>query len=179
MARDDSLRSILRKDNGVGNNKPAPGAGSPSGSFNSFIQRTRKLISPKRNTPMQDPTLRVTLLPKDTNGNGTIFGGVILSHIDLAAALEAQKHTEHRVVTVAMDRVVFKQPVLVGDVVSFYTETLKTGNKSVTIRIKVQAMRLPSRETIDVTEAEAVFVAIDSEGKSTPLKSKTTVDCYA
>jgi acyl-CoA thioesterase YciA len=117
-----------------------------------------------------DPTLRVTLLPRDTNKFGTIFGGVIMSHIDQAGAIEARKSCgPHNYVTVALDKVVFHKPVFVGDVVSFYTETTKIGRTSVTIKILVEATRASNLETVQVTEAEAVFVAVDENWQPVPL----------
>lgn len=117
-----------------------------------------------------EPAIRVLLLPKDTNENGTIFGGVILSYIDLAGAVEARKNTDHRFVTVAMREVVFERPVYVGDVVSFYAKTIKRGRTSVTVRIHVEAQRRSNpSETVVVTTAESVFVAVDAEGKPTLL----------
>ena len=119
---------------------------------------------------MRDPTLRVTLLPRDTNKHGTIFGGIILSHIDLAAAIAARNTCgPHNFVTVAMDKVVFHKPVFVGDVVSFYAGTERVGTTSVTTRVVVEAVRGDSRETVRVTEAEVVFVAVDSEWKPVPV----------
>lgn len=116
------------------------------------------------------PTLRVTLLPRDTNRHGTIFGGVIMSHLDLAGAIEARTSCgPHNFVTVAMDKVVFHKPVFVGDVVSFYTETIKIGRTSVTTRILVEATRADSLETVRVTEAEVVFVAVDENWKPVPV----------
>jgi acyl-CoA thioesterase YciA len=121
-------------------------------------------------TGKRDPALRVTLLPRDTNRLGTIFGGVILSHIDLAGAIEAQRRCgNQKYVTVAMDSVVFHAPVFVGDVVSFYTETLKTGRTSVTVRVEVEAERQDDLALVRVTEAELVFVAVDARNKPTPL----------
>jgi acyl-CoA thioesterase YciA len=112
----------------------------------------------------------VTLLPRDTNRLGTIFGGVILSHIDLAAASEARRACgNHRYVTVALDRVVFHEPVFVGDIVSFYTETKKVGRTSVTTRVIVESERVEDLKKVRVTEAEVVFVATDDHGKPTPL----------
>ncbi len=120
----------------------------------------------------RDPTLRITLLPRDTNKHGTIFGGIILSHVDLAGALQARKTCgPHNFVTVAMDRVIFHKPVFVGDVVSFYTETARIGRTSITIKIDVEATRAESQETVSVTEAEVVFVAVDKDWKPTPIKS--------
>jgi acyl-CoA thioesterase YciA len=119
----------------------------------------------------RDPALRVTLLPRDTNKHGTIFGGVILTHIDLAGAVQARQTCgPYNFVTVAMDKVVFHKPVFVGDVVSFYTETVRVGRTSITIKIEVEATRADSQETVRVTEAEVVFVAVDSDWKPTLIK---------
>ena len=82
------------------------------------------------------PAIRVLLLPKDTNAYGTIFGGVILAHIDLASAIEARKVAAHRFVTKAMREVEFHEPVYVGDIVDFYTETVRVGRTSVTVRVR-------------------------------------------
>lgn len=121
-----------------------------------------------------EPTLRITLLPRDTNKHGTIFGGVILSHIDLAGAVEARRSCgPHNFVTVAMDKVVFHKPVFVGDVVSFNTETLRAGRTSVTTKVTVEATRADTQETVRVTEAEVVFVAVGEDWKPVPLKSKS------
>ncbi len=117
-----------------------------------------------------EPAIRVLLLPKDTNENGTIFGGVILSYIDLAGAVEARKNTDHRFVTVAMREVVFKRPVYVGDIVSFYSQTIKRGRTSITVQIRVEAQRQHDpREVAVVTTAESVFVAVDEKGTPIPL----------
>jgi acyl-CoA thioesterase YciA len=119
-----------------------------------------------------EPTLRITLLPKDTNKFGTVFGGVILSHVDLAGALEARRSCgPHNFVTAAMDKVVFHAPVFVGDVVSFYAETLRVGRTSVTVKVTVEAERAESRETASVTEAEIVFVAVDADWRPVPIRS--------
>ena len=90
---------------------------------------------------IRDPTIRVMLLPKDTNGYGTIFGGVIMSHLDLAGAAEARKHTRERVVTAAIDKAEFPAPVFVGDLVSFYTRTIGIGRTSITVFVEVEADR--------------------------------------
>lgn len=118
-----------------------------------------------------DPTLRITLLPRDTNKHGTIFGGVILSHVDLAGAVEARRSCGPRnFVTVAMDKVVFRAPVFVGDVVSFFTETLRIGRTSVTVKVTVDAERAESGETARVTEAEIVYVAVDADRRPIPIR---------
>ena len=120
----------------------------------------------------RDPAIRVLLLPKDTNAYGTIFGGVILSHIDLASAIEARRAGPHRFVTKAMREVEFHQPVFVGDVVNFFTETVRVGRTSITVRISVEAERWGggSGERVMVTEAEVVLVAVDERGQPTPIQ---------
>ncbi|MGI9069144.1 MAG: acyl-CoA thioesterase [Pyrinomonadaceae bacterium] len=111
-----------------------------------------------------DPAIRITLLPRDTNSAGTIFGGVILSYIDMAGAIEAHRHTRmERFVTVAMREVIFHKPVFVGDLVSFYAETLRIGTTSITVRVIVEAERMGlSTERVRVTEAEVIYVAVDA-----------------
>ncbi|HEV2761654.1 MAG TPA: hotdog domain-containing protein [Pyrinomonadaceae bacterium] len=111
-----------------------------------------------------DPAIRLTLLPRDTNPQGTIFGGVILSYIDIAGAVEAHRRTGvERFVTVAMREVVFHEPVFVGDLVSFYAQTTRIGTTSITIRVVVEAERYGgTSERIKVTEAEVVYVAVDA-----------------
>lgn len=117
------------------------------------------------------PAIKVLMLPKDTNAMGTIFGGVILSNIDLASAVEARKAAPHRYVTKAMHAVEFHAPVLLGDIVSFYTETVRIGRTSITVRVLVEAERWasPAAEPVTVTEAEVVLVAIDAAGAPIPI----------
>ncbi len=117
------------------------------------------------------PAIKVLLLPKDTNALGTIFGGVILSHIDLASAVEARKTGARRWVTKAMHEVEFHQPVFLGDIVNFFTETVRVGRTSITVRVSVEAERWGSGhgERVKVTEAEVVLVAVDAEGRPTPI----------
>ncbi|MFN2455762.1 MAG: acyl-CoA thioesterase [Pyrinomonadaceae bacterium] len=112
-----------------------------------------------------DPAIRLTLLPRDTNPQGTIFGGIILSYIDMAGAVEAHRRTGiERFVTVAMREVIFHQPVFVGDLVSFYAEVIRTGTTSITLRVIVEAERHGGTDSrIKVTEAEVVYVAVDEK----------------
>jgi acyl-CoA thioesterase YciA len=113
----------------------------------------------------RDPAIRVVLLPRDTNPQGTIFGGIILSYIDQAGAVEARKVAPRKFVTVAMREVEFHQPVFVGDVVSFYTQTTRVGRTSVTVQVEVEAMRASDpKKIVKVTSAEVVYVAIDDHG---------------
>jgi acyl-CoA thioesterase YciA len=124
-------------------------------------------------SPVTDrvPAIKVILLPRDTNALGTIFGGVILSHIDLASAVEARKAAPHRYVTRAMREVEFHEPVFVGDIVSFFTETSRVGRTSITVKVTVECERWGAGrgEKVKVTEAEVVLVAVDEGGRPTPV----------
>ena len=117
------------------------------------------------------PSIRVLMMPRDTNPFGTIFGGVILSYMDQAGAEEARCHGASHVVTVAMKEVVFEEPVFVGDLVSFYTELLRIGRTSITVRVDVEAARHGNRQDIvHVTHAEITYVNVDSSRRPTPLR---------
>lgn len=120
----------------------------------------------------REPAIRILMMPRDTNALGTIFGGVILSYIDQAGAVAAHRFGPGRLVTVAMREVVFHEPVFVGDLVSFYAETLKRGTTSVTVRVIVEAER-PGRvnRKVKVTEAEVVYVQVDERGRPIPLEA--------
>src|SRR3954464_16091004 len=111
----------------------------------------------------RDAAIRLTMMPRDTNAHGTVFGGVILSYIDVAGGVEAVRHTKHeRFVTVAMKEVIFHEPVFIGDLVSFYAKTLKTGRTSITIHVDVEAERFGMHgQKVKVTSAEVTFVAIN------------------
>src|ERR671910_1444708 len=116
-------------------------------------------------TDNRDPAIRITLLPRDTNSQGTVFGGIILSYIDMAGAIEAHRRTRmERFVTVAMREVIFHKPVFVGDLVSFYCETVRVGTTSITVRVVVEVERLGTSERWRVTEAEVIYVAVDETG---------------
>jgi len=114
---------------------------------------------------IRDAAIRLTMMPRDTNAHGTVFGGIILSYIDVAGGVEAVRHTKHnRFVTVAMKEVIFHEPVFIGDLVSFYAKTLRVGSTSITIHVDVEAERFGSPgEKVKVTSAEVTFVAIDEE----------------
>ena len=121
-------------------------------------------ILPKWN----EPAIRVLMMPRDTNAHGTIFGGVILSYIDQAGAIEARRQGLQFMVTVSMDRVVFHEPVFVGDLVSFWTETLKIGTTSITTKVTVEVIRPPNRR-VTVTEAQVVYVNVGEDRKPKPI----------
>jgi acyl-CoA thioesterase YciA len=110
--------------------------------------------------------LRVVTMPKDSNGNGDIFGGWIMSQVDLAGAVMAWRMAKGRVATVAVNEFVFKQPVSIGDLLSFYARLVRIGRTSVTVHVEVYAERDPSNpRVVKVTEANLTYVAIDELGE--------------
>jgi acyl-CoA thioesterase YciA len=118
----------------------------------------------------QIPAIRRLMMPRDTNALGTIFGGVILSEIDLAAAIEAHRWHPSKVVTVSMDKIEFKQPVFTGDLVSFFTETKRVGRSSILVHVSVWAeRRFGGGTAVHVTEADVTMVAVDDEFRPTPV----------
>ena len=113
--------------------------------------------------------IRVVMMPRDANPNGTIFGGVLLSYIDQAGAVGAREHVPNRFVTVAMDSVEFRQPVFVGDVLSFYAAVKRIGRTSITMRVSVRAERFTNpREVVSVTEAVITYVSVDENRQPIP-----------
>jgi len=114
------------------------------------------------------------MLPRDTNASGTIFGGVILSYLDLAGGIECRRQWPKTFVTKAMREVEFVAPVHLGDLVTFYTRITRIGTTSVTVGVEVEAERLGlggSKETVRVTEAEVIYVAVGNDGKPIPINS--------
>jgi acyl-CoA thioesterase YciA len=119
-------------------------------------------------------SIRVSMMPADTNAHGTIFGGKILSLIDQAGAIGVHRLGIGRVVTVAMREVKFEHPVHVGDIVSCYTEVLAIGRTSVTVRVRVLAHRpTDTKHDVEVTNAEVVYVAIDDAGRPVPIQGRS------
>ena len=118
-----------------------------------------------------EPAIRVLMMPRDTNAHGTIFGGVILSYIDQAGAIEARRQGLQFMVTVSMDRVVFHEPVYVGDLVSFWTETLRIGTTSITVKVRVESLRNVDQKVL-VTDAQVVYVNLGEGRKPTPIELK-------
>jgi acyl-CoA thioesterase YciA len=118
--------------------------------------------------PSREPSIRVVMMPKDTNAHGTIFGGVILSYIDQAAAVEAKRNGGGFIVTVAMREVVFHGPVNVGDLVSFYTRLVRIGKTSITVAVEVRAQSQDADRR--VTEAEVTFVNLDENRRPLPIE---------
>ena len=119
--------------------------------------------------PNREPAIRVTAMPADANAYGDIFGGWLMSLMDMAAGLVAARHSHGRAVTVAMDGMQFHSPVHVGDEVSVYAQLVKTGRTSMTIEVQTWARDRHRDDQRKVTEAGFIFVAIDQDRKPRPL----------
>jgi acyl-CoA thioesterase YciA len=115
------------------------------------------------------PAIRVVMMPRDVNAQGSIFGGVLLSLIDQAAFVEALRQSSRRYVTVAFEGVEFHKPVLVGDVLSLWAKTTRIGRTSVRVHVQVMAQRETVSSEITVTEADVVLVAVDASGAPIPV----------
>ena len=126
-------------------------------------------------TPMQlprdrEPVLRLVPMPADANSTGDIFGGWIMAQVDIAGSIPALRVAKGRVATVAVNAFLFKQPVLIGDLVSFYAQVVKVGRTSVTVDVEVYAQRgIPEEVTVKVTEATLTYVAVDQNRKPRPV----------
>ena len=120
--------------------------------------------------PMEEPVLRVVPMPADANQHGDIFGGWVMSQVDIAGGVVAARRARGRVATVAVNAFVFKQPVLVGDVVSLYATIAHVGRTSVTVDVQVYAQRNPGKMIcVKVTEASLTYVAVGSDRRPAPL----------
>ena len=114
--------------------------------------------------PQREPTLRVVAMPSDANYVGDIFGGWLMGQVDIAGSIPALHRAKGRVATVAVNSFVFRQPVFVGDIVSFYAEIIRVGNTSITVDVEVYSQRDPARPVcVKVTEATLTYVAVDDE----------------
>jgi acyl-CoA thioesterase YciA len=117
-----------------------------------------------------EPSLRVVPMPADANPTGDIFGGWIMSQVDIAGSIPALRVARGRIATVAVNSFVFKQPVLIGDLVSFYARVVKVGRTSITVDVEVFAQRgVPEEVTVKVTEATLTYVGVDRERKPRPI----------
>jgi acyl-CoA thioesterase YciA len=120
--------------------------------------------------PDKIPSLRVVPMPADANQTGDIFGGWIMAQVDIAGSVPALRRARGRIATVAVNSFVFKQPVLVGDLVSFYAEIAHVGRTSITVNVEVWAQRNPDEEiTVKVTEATLTYVAVGPDRKPRPI----------
>jgi acyl-CoA thioesterase YciA len=114
----------------------------------------------------KEPTLRVVPMPADSNSTGDIFGGWVMSQVDIAGSIPAIRRARGRVATVAVNSFVFRERVMVGDLVSFYAEIVKVGRTSITVSVEVYVQRNPEKEeTVKVTEATLTYVAVDKQGR--------------
>ncbi len=121
--------------------------------------------------PQEDPALRVVPMPADANAYGDVFGGWIMSQVDIAGGVAAHRRARSRVTTVAVTSFAFRQPVSVGDLVSFYARVLRCGKTSITVDVEVFAERRVGgfAKVVRVTEAQLVYVALDAEGRKREL----------
>ncbi len=123
--------------------------------------------------PPRDVTLRLVPRPADLNQNGDVFGGWVMAQVDVAGAIPAWRRARGRVATVSVNSFLFKQPISVGDIVSFYAELVRVGTTSLTVRVEVYAERNHAAPiTVKVTEAELTYVAIDANGNKRPLPAE-------
>ena len=120
--------------------------------------------------PTRQPALRVLPMPADANQNGDIFGGWIMAQVDIAGGVVAGRLARGRVATVAVKEFVFKEPVQIGDLLSFFVDVERIGNTSITVNVEVYAERRPSDpKVVKVTEAKLTYVAIDGAGRPRPV----------
>ena len=121
----------------------------------------------------REPTLRVVPMPSDANYTGDIFGGWIMSQVDIAGSIPAIELAKGRVATIAVNSFVFKQPVMIGDVVSFYAKVVRVGRTSITVDVEVYARRRALLEVVKVTEATLTYVAVDDERRPRPVNKES------
>jgi acyl-CoA thioesterase YciA len=128
------------------------------------------MSDPTSHTGSRELVLRVMPMPADSNANGDIFGGWIMAQVDIAGSILPARISRGRVATVAVNEFIFKQPVSIGDLLSFYATVTRVGRTSVTVRVEVMAERDPENlHVVKVTEANLTYVAIDREGKPRPI----------
>jgi len=124
---------------------------------------------------MGEPKLKIVAMPSDTNPAGNIFGGWILSQIDLAGAIAARELSPERVVTISMDKVVFKEPVYIGDIISCYAKIIQAGNTSIKVQVEVTSQRVDQQgctSCLNVTSATVTYVSVDKSGKKKPISDE-------
>jgi acyl-CoA thioesterase YciA len=135
-----------------------------------LMQRTDLKMAPERLSDNRELVLRVMPMPADVNGNGDIFGGWVMAQVDVAGAVLPYRIAKGRIATVAVNQFIFKQPVSLGDLLSFYAKVERVGTTSVTVHVEVYAERNPANlHVVKVTEASLTYVAIDKDGKPRPI----------
>ena len=116
--------------------------------------------------PQREPTLRMVAMPSDCSYTGDVFGGWVMAQVDIAGSIPALHRARGRVATVAVNSFIFKQPLFMGDVVSFYTHIVKVGRTSITVNVEVYSQRAPAKPVcVKVTEATLTYVAVDEDRK--------------
>ena len=147
--------------------------GTPSTAATMSPGTARTTVTPMSPKELGDDchlVLRVMPMPADVNGNGDIFGGWIMAQVDLAGAVLPSRIAKGRIATVAVNQFVFKQPVSLGDLLSFYARVSRIGNTSISVHVEVYAERNPANlQVVKVTEADLTYVAIDDRGKPRPV----------
>ena len=124
--------------------------------------------------PEREPVLRVVPMPADANPTGDIFGGWIMSQVDIAGSIPALRRAKGRIATVAVNSFTFKQPVLIGDLVSFYADIVRLGRTSITVDVEVYAERRTLNEVVKVTEATLTYVAVDDQRRPRPVNQESS-----
>ena len=149
-------------------------ASSPATSHASS-HTTTPLSAPVVELPTnKELVLKVIPMPADCNANGDIFGGWVMAQVDLAGSVVPARHVDGRMATVAVNQFIFKQPVRVGDILSFFAEVTRIGNTSITVQVEVYAERFRSQKRyVKVTEASLTYVAIDDFGKPRKIEKAT------
>lgn len=125
--------------------------------------------------PNQHLAIRTIAMPRDTNPKGDVFGGWLVSQMDLAAGTIASIRAKGRTVTIAIDALIFHKPVFIGDEVSCYVEIIRIGRTSITLKVEAWVRRALSNDTLKVTEGTFTFVAIDTEGRPRPVPKSETI----
>ena len=123
----------------------------------------------------REVALRVVPMPSDANYTGDIFGGWIMSQVDIAGSVPALRLARGRIATVAVNSFTFKQPVLIGDLVSFYADVVRVGRTSITVDVEVYAERRTLREVVKVTEATLTYVAVDDQRRPRPVNQESSL----
>jgi acyl-CoA thioesterase YciA len=122
----------------------------------------------------EELVLKVIPMPADSNANGDIFGGWVMAQVDLAGSVIPARYTQGRMATVAVNEFIFKQPVRVGDILTFFSKLVRIGRTSITVKVEVYAERFRAQgRYIKVTEASLTYVAIDEQGRPRPIPAQT------
>jgi acyl-CoA thioesterase YciA len=136
-------------------------------------EKPRQAPKPVELPKGREVALRVVPMPSDANYTGDIFGGWIMSQVDIAGSIPALRLAQGRIATVAVNSFTFKQPVLIGDLVSFYADIVRVGRTSITVDVEVYAERRTMHEVVKVTEATLTYVAVDDERRPRPVKKES------